>query len=167
MSLWKSKFQFLFPLPSKPSSSSKSTTLARRYLFQFLLNPEASPNCVDNIPALTEHLDTIFTKLYAGVAERELSDERICRTLFFLEGNQVDRNNRLDKIGDDSAASLYIFPSGQGDSSVLSIDHGAFTMLIDGGFLPAIKSFWEFVRHFDQIDTHVVSVCLDISTRYI
>ncbi|OTF82213.1 hypothetical protein BLA29_007153, partial [Euroglyphus maynei] len=52
--------------------------------------------------------------------------------------------------------TMYVFPSGQGDCAILSLDSG-FTMLLDGGYMSAPATIWPFLKHLQRLDSIVVT----------
>ena len=130
---------------SQTNLASATVEIQRRHLFHFDLNPPDSMTGVEGSAAL---LDFLSEKLRTNLAT--LCDEQ-CQTVQCLSGEQLDTIGyvRLDR------PTLYIFPGGQGDCALFGLDNG-FSMLLDGGYLPAHKSFWNFVRHLERLDSIVV-----------
>lgn len=161
-----------------------SSVLERRHLFHFDLNSGGRMNnsVVDNassnstITMLVDYLQERLQQHYAKQRALDLaavfSQHDGHQVPFIVDQQLVQQQPQRSAtpVADDSddatpevvghvrldQPTLYIFPAGQGDATMLALD-GGFAMLIDGGFLPAKHSFWNFVRHLEKLDSIVVS----------
>lgn len=134
------------------ASSAASNSKRHRHLFHFDLNPEDSADGVQGSAALIDYLSEALAKYYAD-ENRVKSKNTGSRFANSADADLVDSVGYI-KL---SRPTVYVFPGGQGDCALFGLDNG-FTMLMDGGFLPAEKSFWNFVRHLQRLDSVVVSL---------
>lgn len=134
---------------SNSNISSNTIEVHRRHLFHFDINPPDSMMGVEGSAALLEFLDGKLRQQYSKPMDEE---SQLVKVMIARDEEPLDTIGyiRLER------PTLYIFPAGQGDCALFGLDNG-FSMLLDGGFLPAQKSFWNFVRHLERLDSVVVS----------
>ena len=123
-----------------------SINKTRRHLFHFDLNPPDSLDGIEGSSVLLDFLAEKLTKHYQ-------TKNTVTMARF---GTSAD-SGLSDSVGHIrlNRPTMYVFPGGQGDCSLFGLDNG-FTMLIDGGFLPGHKSYWNLIRHLQRLDSIVV-----------
>ncbi len=137
---------------SGASAAAAAASKRRRHLFHFDLNPADSADGVQGSAALIDYLGEALAKYYNGDSSAKTAIKS-GRFSTFADADLADSVGYI-KL---TRPTVYVFPGGQGDCALFGLDNG-FTMLMDGGFLPAGRSFWNFVRHLQRLDSVVVSV---------
>lgn len=135
----------------------------RRYLFHFELNPENEYiNQLDTLPGkVTQNLLNFLGDQLAWHFEWLMKQSK--KNYYGIErGNSlasiIYKQDPIDTVGFVrlQQPTMYIFPSGQGDCALLSLDSG-FTMLLDAGYMSAPFTIWPFIKHLQRLDSIVVS----------
>nr|XP_046918535.1 microtubule-associated protein 1B-like [Dermatophagoides farinae] len=146
---------------SVPNITSGQIDNVRRFLFHFALNPEQQDmSPLDTLPdkgaqSLLNYLGDRLAWHFEWLMQPQ---ERGGAGLGNSLASVICTQDPIDTVGFVrlQQPTMYVFPSGQGDCALLSLDSG-FTMLLDAGYMPAPRTIWPFIKHLQRLDSIVVT----------